>query len=331
MRIYFWDRTLVLIFVAETAAFGSGRSEAGRPPAAIEDQGPRAGHESRTEGQSLADLARAFDPQGLFLPDIHGIGYTPDGRRMVVPAHDGIRIYSEGRWLAPDVPVHDYMGFSATASGFYASGHPSPLSSYRNPLGLARVSEDGSDLTLLAFSGELDFHLLAAGYHSQAVYLFNEGDQATLAAGLHYSLDDGATWTRSQADGLPGPVVQLAVHPRRAQTVAAVAGGGLFLSEDYGNRFEAVTGARKISAAAFSPDGRYLLYAGLRLQALYLVGGITSDLPSPPFSEADAAAFLAVSPASEQEIVVASFRKDIFLTQDRGRNWKQIAREGLGL
>src|SRR4030065_376668 len=64
VRIYFWDRTLVLIFVAETAAFGSGRSEAGRPPAAIEDQGPRAGHESRTEGQSLADLARAVARPG---------------------------------------------------------------------------------------------------------------------------------------------------------------------------------------------------------------------------------------------------------------------------
>jgi len=316
---------LVLMFMAAAAAFGRGRSEAGK------DHGPRAGHEGETEGPSLADLVRAFDYRGLFFPDIHGIGYTADGRRLVVPAHDGIRVYSEGRWLAPDVPVHDYMGFSATAGGFYASGHPSPLSLYRNPLGLAKVSEDGGDLTLLAFSGELDFHLLAAGYHSRAVYLFNEDDQASLAAGLHYSLDEGGTWTRSQADGLPRPVVQLAVHPRRAQTVAAVAAGGLFLSEDYGSRFEPVTGASKISAAAFSPDGRYLLYAGSRLQALDLVGGMATDMPSPPFSEADAAAFLAVSPATEQEIVVVSLRKDIFLTQDRGRNWKQIAREGLGL
>ncbi len=315
---------LTLMFLAAAAAFGRGRPETG-------DHGAPAGHESATKGKSRIDLITAFDPQGIYFPDIHGAGYTPDGRRLVIPAHDGIRVYSKGKWLAPEVPVHDYMGFSATAGGFYASGHPSPLSSYRNPLGLTRVSEDGSDLTPLAFSGELDFHLLAAGYYSQAVYLFNEEDQATLSAGLHYSLDQGGTWTRSRAEGLPGPVAQLAVHPRRAGTVAAVAAGGLFLSADYGNRFQPVMGTDKIGAAAFSPDGRYLLYAGPNLEALDLAGGSVSELPSCPISEADAAAFLAVSPASEQEIVVVSLRRNIFLSQDGGRSWKQIAREGLGL
>lgn len=140
----------------------------------------------------------------MYCPDIHGLGFSAGGRRLFVPAHDGLRVYAGGEWRALQAPVHDYMGFAATGKGFYISGHPGLGSGYENPPGLAGLSADGTVLTPIAFAGQLDFHLLAVGYRNRALYLLNEEDHPSLPRGLHYSPDEGRSWRQIARRGVGG-------------------------------------------------------------------------------------------------------------------------------
>lgn len=45
------------------------------------------------------------------IPHIHGLGFSSDGNRLLVPAHIGLLVYENNQWSQPDLPAHDYMGF----------------------------------------------------------------------------------------------------------------------------------------------------------------------------------------------------------------------------
>lgn len=64
------------------------------------------------------------DSTRVEIPHIHGLGFSSDGSRLLVPAHIGLLSYENSRWSQPDLPAHDYMGFSPVDTGFYSSGHP---------------------------------------------------------------------------------------------------------------------------------------------------------------------------------------------------------------
>lgn len=61
-----------------------------------------------------------------------------------------------------------------------------------------KSTDGGKTLQKLGFEGESDFHLMSVGYTRHAIYLLNPGQNAKLAPGMHYSLDDGATWSRGR-------------------------------------------------------------------------------------------------------------------------------------
>ncbi|MEX2242069.1 MAG: glycosyl hydrolase, partial [Burkholderiales bacterium] len=42
----------------------------------------------------------------------------------------------------------------------------------------------------------------------------------------------------------------------------------------------------------------------------------------------DAVAYIAQNPARRDEIAIATFERDVFVSQDRGKTWKQIAARG---
>jgi hypothetical protein len=100
------------------------------------------------------------------MPHIHGLGFSGDGKQLLVPAHDGFRVYAEGAWEMPALPVYDYMGFAPANDGFYSSSHPGPSSRLVNPLGLVKSTDGGKTLDSLGFEGESDFHLMGVGYYS---------------------------------------------------------------------------------------------------------------------------------------------------------------------
>ena len=113
--------------------------------------------------------APASASSGVTLMHVHGLSYSVDGKRLFVPSHVGLAIYSEGRWSKAPGPEHDFMGFSATREGMYSSGHPAPGSSLRNPFGLLKSTDGGRTWEHLGLAGEADFHVMAASYGAPIV------------------------------------------------------------------------------------------------------------------------------------------------------------------
>lgn len=92
-------------------------------------------------GGKAAPQGQAPAAQRPAISHIHGLGHSPDGSRLFVPAHDGFLVYAKGKWEVPNIPAHDHMGSSPADDGLYSSGHPAPGSSLKNPLGLAKSGD----------------------------------------------------------------------------------------------------------------------------------------------------------------------------------------------
>lgn len=263
------------------------------------------------------------------LRDIHGLGFSADGTQLIVPAHDGLRIYTDQGWQIPNVPANDYMGYSPADMGFYSSGHPGPVSGMVNPLGLVKSSDGGQTLTRLGFEGESDFHLMGVGYFSHAIYVFNPAPNSRLPAGMSISLDDGQTWQPSALSGVTASPYQIAVHPTETDVVALATEGGLFLSTDSGNTFTLVSPGA-VTAAAFTPDGKMLLFGALSLSAYDLESGQTEPRSAPALTGNNAIINIAVNPVRPTEMALATSEIDVFLSPDGGETWQQIAAGGTG-
>lgn len=262
------------------------------------------------------------------IPHIHGLGFSSDGSRLLVPAHIGLLVYENNQWSQPDLPAHDYMGYSPIDSGFFSSGHPDLRTDYESLLGLIKSEDGGRTITTLAFEGESDFHLLAAGYRNHAVYVINPSPNSQLGAGMFYTLDEGQTWQQSQATGLDSSPIQIAVHPDEPSTVAAATESGLWLSTDFGNTFTPAFTSEPVTVVTFNLDEDALYFGYRQLYRLDLTTGESTPLPTPPLANNDALIYIANSPASGQ-IAVATDEKDIFVLVDIGL-WTQIANDGVG-
>ena len=263
-------------------------------------------------------------------PHVHGLGFLPEGNQLVVAAHDGIRVLENGKWIVPDVPPNDYMGYVATDNGFYSSGHPHPGSDMANPLGLVKGSDSGRNLEQLAFEGESDFHLMGVGYFNHAIYVLNPTSNSKLSPGLHYSLDDGKTWNQSAMQGITARPIQIAVHPTKADTVAIASEMGLFFSSNFGSTFEKVGDLMPVTGVVFSPKGDRLYFGYQTLHEYNLSTSQMETIKTPEISRQDAIAFIAINPEKPDGIAFATFEKHIFLSKDGDQTWLQIANAGKG-
>ena len=165
--------------------------------------------------------ARAAEP---LLFHVHGLAYSPDGKSLLVPAHTGLAAFRDDGWSEVNGPIHDFAGFSLAERAIYASGHPPPGSSLPNPLGLVKSTDLGKNWVSLALGGEADFHFIAAGYRSNAIYVRSTAANSAMPVpGLHLSIDDGKSWRRQTARGLEGEVFGIAAHPRADDAWLALA------------------------------------------------------------------------------------------------------------
>lgn len=269
-------------------------------------------------------------PAAIQMPHIHGLNFSSDGKQLLVPAHTGLVIFENNQWVTPDLPPHDYMGYAGVDDGFFSSGHPSSGTNFVNPLGLVSSTDGGKTLTALAFQGESDFHIMAVGYDSHAVYILNTTPNSQLGVGLYYSLDEGATWQQSFAEGLRSGVIQIAVHPTEKGTVAAATEQGVFLSTNYGNTFVRLGDTTLISAVAFHPNGENLFWGYDALYQYNLSESSIDNLSIPTLANGDSIAYIALNPASS-ELAFATLSKNIYLSKDSGQSWQQIASQGKGL
>ena len=269
---------------------------------------------------------------GVTLTHVHGLGFSADGRELVIPSHGGLAIYSGGRWSKAAGPEHDYMGFVATKRSYYSSGHPAPGSGLVNPFGIIRSDDSGKTWTKLGLEGQSDFHVMAASYATNAVYVFNAAPNVRMdQPGLFYTLNDGVAWRRADATGLDGRIQVLAVHPTDPKTVAAGTSTGLFVSTDAGTQFKQILSGAQVPGLMFDHDGT-VLWASTFDRSAHLLrvdwkSGQKTELGLPALGQ-DAVAYIAESPTKPNELAIATFERSVYVSDDRGRTWKQIADRG---
>jgi photosystem II stability/assembly factor-like uncharacterized protein len=267
------------------------------------------------------------------LTHVHGMSFSADGARLMIPSHHGLAIFEGGKWSKAPGPTHDYMGFSATRDTLYSSGHPAPGSGLTNPFGLIKSLDGGKTWKNLGLEGESDFHTVATGYTTNVVYVVNHAMNSRMnQPGIYYTRNDGMQWTRVAANGLAGDLKSLAAHPIDADMVVAGTANGLYLSRNAGQDFERLVAGPQMLGAAFALDGKSLWfssYAGKgTLMHITLNKGAKADpLPIPALNE-DAVAYIAQNPARHNELAIATYKRKVFLSQDQGRTWKPIATDG---
>lgn len=262
---------------------------------------------------------------------LHGLGYPNGEDKMVIATHEGLYEYAD-KWKEGTSRKHDYMGFSAVKDGFYSSGHPEPNSNYKNPLGLIKSEDEGKSFEQLAFYGETDFHYMTAGYESNVIYAINENPNNGLTAGLHYSDDDGKTWTNTAMKNFNSKYISnLAAHPSESSTLAIGSQDGLFLSRDYGESFEILGDPTMITFTTLTETGG--VYASiesetLKLASFNLQNSNLIGIKLPEINFNNPIVQIAVNPTDEKEITIATFENDIYQTHNLGENWKLITDKG---
>ena len=281
-------------------------------------------------GFAAAGAALAEAP--VTLTHVHGLAYSADGKRLMIPSHHGLAIYENQTWSKAPGPQHDYMGFTATARGLYSSGHPAPGSGLVNPLGLIHSRDGGKTWEKRGLEGETDFHLMAAGWNSGAIYVWNPAPSTRMKApGLHFTTSGGFGWKRPQARGLMGEPRAIAVHPDDTTTVAVATSSGLYLSVDSGEEFRRVATNGEGLAAFFDLEGKTLWYGSFdgraRLTRFPLGSTQPTQVALPPLGE-DGVAYIAQNPVRRLEFSIATFKRSVYLSEDGGETWAQIADHG---
>ena len=303
------------------------------PPAstadpAIEKATPEAETEAIEEAEATSDVASdeaQADPQVIALDHIHGMGWDQAGKALTVATHTGLRIFEDNQWSESMGPTHDYIALAPTADGFYASGFPAPGAPEGDPLGLVKSTDQGETLDMLSFEGESQIHFLGAGYGTDAVYVVIDEENSAVPPGLHYTLDDGANWQTSAAQGITAVTIQLAAHPTDPAIIAFGTEGGVLLSTDNGNTFERITDSTPFSAVTFSPAEEGVLYYGLdSLMRLAPDGSDLVAINMPELRFQDAMISIAANPANPDEIAIATFDSYVWRTLDGGENWQLI-------
>lgn len=268
------------------------------------------------------------------LTHVHGLAYSADGSKLMIPSHHGLAVYEGGKWSKAPGPQHDYMGYAGTRRYLYSSGHPAQGSGLVNPFGLIRSKDGGKTWDKLGLEGETDFHLLATGWNTNAIYVWNPAPSSRMKhPGLHFTLNDGFAWKRAAAAGLDGEPRALAVHPDDPATVAVATSKGFYLSRDSGERFAAIAAGSEGLAVFFDLDGKHLWYGAFngraRLARMPVAGGLPVQMELPPLDR-DAVAYMAQNPLKRSQYAIATFGRNVYLSGDGARTWKRIAERGEG-
>ncbi|MEK3997133.1 F510_1955 family glycosylhydrolase [Psychrobacillus sp. FSL W7-1493] len=263
---------------------------------------------------------------------IHGLGYINGESDVVIATHLGLYKYAKDGWKEANSQKHDYMGFQAVREGFFSSGHPEEGSEYKNPLGLIKSIDEGASFEQLAFYGEIDFHYLAAGYDSSTIYVLNEMPVEEMDAGLHYSLNEGDSWTKAAMNGFNSDYISnLSAHPTRKELITIGSKDGLFISNDYGQNFKLMNDTKMITYVTLTETGG--LYTNFENNTVYLKSFLFEsneeiNVQLPKELKMDPITFISVNPENQQEIVLVTNSNNIYITKDEGLTWDQIASNG---
>ncbi len=123
----------------------------------------------------------------------------------------------------------------------------------------------------------------------------------------------------------------LAAHPNRAGVLAAATESGVHVSENHGDNFAAAATGPQATSVAFDLDGAHLWFGGYEnaatLTRIALKTRNAEPIPIPAMTK-DAVAYIAQNPANPKQVAIATFTRDVYLSNDAGKTWKQIAAHG---
>lgn len=282
-------------------------------------------------GAGFYMIAAAAGAQPLLFHDHEqGMAFSADGRTLLVPSHQGLAAYADGGWWEAPGPAQGFSGFAVTARAIYSSGHLRPGAPHSEPAGLLRSTDGGRSWQPLALRGQADFHLIAAGYRSGAIYVLNtHPNPAMPSQGLYVTQDEGGTWRRAEARGLSGRIHGLAAHPVQSDTLAVASDRGLHVSRDGGNSFRLVDRRMIVTAVAFDMGGARLRIArALKNEIVDMaLDGKDQRSVRVPAMAGDYVTYVAQSPTQPATLAFATRRGEVHVSSDGGQTWRRISPE----
>jgi hypothetical protein len=260
------------------------------------------------DGTAISDLLAPTDPGPVH---VHGLGINPADSALFIATHTGMYRVREGVEQAARVgdSRQDTMGFTIVGPDrFLGSGHPDPEAMREQNLppnlGLIESMDGGRTWTPISLLGQADFHVLRSD--GTRVYGFDSTNGRLLV-----SRDSGRTWSQRP---IPGPLIDLAIHPQRPSRVVAASERGLISSADDGRTWRRLGG--NLGLLGWPTPSRLLLVdgagqvhasrdSGRRWRAIGNIGGQPS-------------AFVA---ETAQELYVALHDGAVKQSRDGGRTW----------
>ena len=187
---------------------------------------------------------------------VHGIIANPSGDGFLLGTHEGIFTATNDGELGARVPGADFdaMGLTAVGDTLLASGHPgrsTPPELGSPNLGIIRSTDNAQTWSPVAFTGEIDFHVLTAGPDGSVYGIASDG------AGLLVSKDSGGAWT-SANDSL----FALSLTVDATGRLIASTPDGIKVSSDAGATFSLWEDAPLLAAISVSPDHTRLVGVG---------------------------------------------------------------------
>ncbi|MDO6656860.1 F510_1955 family glycosylhydrolase [Anaerobacillus sp. 1_MG-2023] len=297
------------------------------------DQSSLNENQSNDTGQKQANLA-SISNSAIYkeadrkqIDHVHGIGYPGNRNELLVATHDGPLIYHNQIWYEATTNKNDYMGFQAVADGFYSSGHPGEGSALPNPLGLIKSTDRGKTIEKLGFQGEADFHYLAVGYETNAIYAVNQQRNSEMEIGVYYS-EDAKKWVDVALKGTPDQISGLFTHPSKTNLVAITSPSGLYLSRNQGESLTRITKEVAVSTMVFLEDRFIYAVQEPRNQLIVqsLQDGEEEEVTMPNQS-LDAIDYVTVNPQNEDEVVFHTISGSLYQTTDNGESWTTLINE----
>ena len=255
-------------------------------------------------GSAVRDLLAPTDPGPIH---VHGLGINPADKSLFIATHTGTYRAPQGVGKATRVgdSRQDTMGFTVVGPNrFLGSGHPDVRTNLPTRLGLIESTDEGKTWTPISLLGEADFHVLRS--RGKRVYGFDSTNGRLLVSG-----DSGRTWSQRP---IPGPLIDLAVHPQKPSRIVATTEGGIIASQDDARTWRALGSgvgllAWPIPSRLFLVDGSGAVHvsgdSGKQWTAIGDIGG-------------QPAAFLG---QTADELYVALHDGTVKQSRDGGRTW----------
>ncbi|MGN7399735.1 F510_1955 family glycosylhydrolase [Cytobacillus praedii] len=266
------------------------------------------------------------------LERINGLGYPGNDEGLYIASHQGIKIYTDEGWLEGSSQKHEYMGYQASVDGFYASGSAEEGSNSKSPLGLVKSTDKGATLEKLAFYGESNFQFLSKGYGTNVIYIINQKENSVLGPGVYLSEDEGKSWNPVALKGFDADTLgMIAAHPANSSKMAMSTRSGIYMSEDKGENMKKVTPPVMTTALAFSEENLYYSAVEDNKVLFYRMDINTNQavqLEIPFLNYDNPVTFIAVDQKNNDTISFATYLNDVYESNDGGKNWNLVLKNG---